>query len=187
MSVSSLSDADLASAIRQIVAAPGFAPANPHLSVAQRQAIASGQWPNEPVFTPYAVTHHGYSQIRYRNIKYLTHRITYQSLHHNIDTRDVSHTMYLGKNTSRNINPRHLILEENILNQTRKQCALVMEHLLYQWAIGDIGHQSWSDADFEAWVQRVNFGCRITHASHRCSCRVAHWEELESLEDLSPR
>jgi hypothetical protein len=62
MSVSRLSAADLSAAVRQLTAAPGFGPANPHLSAAEVAAIATGVWPAGPVFTPYAITHHGYSQ-----------------------------------------------------------------------------------------------------------------------------
>jgi hypothetical protein len=65
MSVNTLGPAALAAALRQIVNAPGFAAANPHLSAATAAAITLGQWPNTPVFTPYAITHHGYSQSKY--------------------------------------------------------------------------------------------------------------------------
>lgn len=62
MAVERLPRPVLDAALQQIVSAPGFRPANPHLSAQQVAAIARGQWPQEPVFTPYANTHHGYSQ-----------------------------------------------------------------------------------------------------------------------------
>jgi hypothetical protein len=63
--------------------------------------------------------------VRFNGIKYLTHRITYQSYYHNIQSNmDISHILYLGINTSKNINPLHLTQESNIINQTRKACAL---------------------------------------------------------------
>jgi hypothetical protein len=66
--------------------------------------------------------------VRYSGTKYLTHRITYQSYYGDIidggNNIDISHILYLGINTARNINPRHLTQESNIINQTRKACAL---------------------------------------------------------------
>lgn len=62
MSVSGLSAQQLSAAVAQLVSSPGFGPANPHLTAAEVAAIAAGAWPDGPVFTPYAITHHGYSQ-----------------------------------------------------------------------------------------------------------------------------
>ncbi len=62
MAVETLARAELEAALRQITSSAGFRPANQHLSGQQIAAIALGQWPNVPVFTPYAITHHGYSQ-----------------------------------------------------------------------------------------------------------------------------
>jgi len=42
--------------------------------------------------------------VRYNNIKYLTHRITYQQHHNDIiigNGMDISHTLYIGKHTSK--------------------------------------------------------------------------------------
>ena len=64
MSVENLSADDVSAALRQIISAPAFRPRNPHLSATEVAAILRGQWPNKPVFTPYAFTHHGYSQGR---------------------------------------------------------------------------------------------------------------------------
>lgn len=120
MAVHSLSPAARSAAIKQVVDSAGFGPANPHLSAAATIAITNGQWPNEPVFTPYAITHHGYSQskflklalfetsidntqvVRYNGTKYLLHRITYQSYYHDISpVLDISHILYLGINTAK--------------------------------------------------------------------------------------
>jgi hypothetical protein len=65
MSVQSLSAGAVASAVRQIVNAPNFRSANSHLSAAEVDAIVTRQWPLKPVFTPYAITHHGYSQSQF--------------------------------------------------------------------------------------------------------------------------
>lgn len=62
MSVQGLSAQQLRAAIHQILSSPGFGPANPHLSAAEIAAIDHGTWPAKPVFTPYAITHHDYSQ-----------------------------------------------------------------------------------------------------------------------------
>ena len=63
MSVHDLSAAQLRAAILQLVSSPGFGPNNPQLSAAETAAIRTGVWPaKKPVFTPYAITHHGYSQ-----------------------------------------------------------------------------------------------------------------------------
>lgn len=62
MSVHLLSAADVQAAIRQLVENPNFRAANRHLSAMEARAILGGQWPQKPVFTPYASTHHGYSQ-----------------------------------------------------------------------------------------------------------------------------
>jgi len=62
MSVENLSAEQLRAAIRRLLSSPGFGPANAHLSAAEISAIPNGTWPPKPVFTPYAITHHGYSQ-----------------------------------------------------------------------------------------------------------------------------
>src|SRR2546421_6752880 len=124
MAVESLSTEEISAALRQIVSAPAFRQNNPGLSPAEISAILNGVWPSSPVFTPYAHTHHGYSQkytdyhciyshtdhcktVRFKGIKYLTHRITYQSCYHDIlpasSRNEISHTLYLGSITSREV------------------------------------------------------------------------------------
>lgn len=134
MAVESLSRAALDAALVQLTASEGFRPANRHLSAAQIAGIAVGQWPNVPVFTPYANTHHGYSQskvlpspspqivrllgspltvltfiVRLSGTKYLTHRVTYQQFFGDLQRRmDISHILYLGKNTARYVEIRKM-------------------------------------------------------------------------------
>jgi hypothetical protein len=120
MSVFNLSIQDLQNAVRQLVATPGFRPANTHLTATEINSIGAGVWPvDKPVFTPYACTHHGYSQsktsleylspyantlVRYNGVKYLLHRVTYQSAHQDLhQNMDISHILYLGRNTARYI------------------------------------------------------------------------------------
>jgi hypothetical protein len=64
MSVANLSAADLALAVDQIVRSPAFAGRNLHLSAAELAALRQNPplWPIVPVFSPYAITHDGYSQ-----------------------------------------------------------------------------------------------------------------------------
>jgi len=103
MSVESLTAAQLHAAVAQITSAPNFAAANPHLSALEIVNIRQSVWPRQkPVFTPYAVTHSGYSQIRFEGIKYLIHRITLQSLFGTLTSAsdELSHVVYLGRVTS---------------------------------------------------------------------------------------
>lgn len=48
-----------------------------------------------------------YDTVRFNGVKYLTHRITYQSYHHDIlpasSRNEISHTLYLGSITSREV------------------------------------------------------------------------------------
>ena len=62
MSVQALSEAQLGACLAQMVSNANFRDANPHLTGAQIRDIGRGVWPATPVFSPYAATHHGYSQ-----------------------------------------------------------------------------------------------------------------------------
>jgi hypothetical protein len=102
--VNNLSENAARAAAKQIVNNQGFAGANPHLTAAQIDAIQGGlDWPNDvPVFSPFAITHNGYSQVRYNGQKYLCHRVTYRECHGRIEANhDISHTVYVGSLTSR--------------------------------------------------------------------------------------
>jgi len=122
--VSLLTQVQRRAAVAQIVDSANFAGSNPHLSAATIAAIKQGTWPDEPVFSPYAETHDGYSQskciiiwrtqtddtsniqltmptVRFEGTKYLCHRITFASRSQLQDNQDVSHVMYLGWKTSK--------------------------------------------------------------------------------------
>ena len=49
-------------AVAQLTHSDTFDRKNPHLSEAQILAIRRGEWPDLPVFSPYAQTKSGYSQ-----------------------------------------------------------------------------------------------------------------------------
>jgi hypothetical protein len=104
MSVLRLSPAEILEAVYQIFTNPTFRTANTHLTEAELVGIFSlpPQWPASPVFSPFATTHDGYSQIRYKGTKYLTHRLTYQQHWADLDLAlDISHTLYLGDRTTK--------------------------------------------------------------------------------------
>jgi hypothetical protein len=126
--------------------------------------------------------------VGFNGTKYLTHRITYQSFYHDI-------------------NPLYLTQEPNILNQTRKACALffgmftpipiclppsclvisddaLIEYLLRGWAVGAEGHHSWSERDFSQYIVSINIVCARIHSDKRCECDATYWTELSSVEDL---
>lgn len=64
MSVDSLGPQDIEDAIHRLAAHKNFERANPHLTLAHRMGILASPpvWPRCPVFSPYAATHHGYTQ-----------------------------------------------------------------------------------------------------------------------------
>jgi hypothetical protein len=64
--VDQLNDADAMLAVRQILNNPNFNAANPHLDDNELAWLRDDLiWPeNTPVFSPYAITHNGYSQSR---------------------------------------------------------------------------------------------------------------------------
>jgi hypothetical protein len=63
-SVGDLDDAQLSSAVYQIVMSKRFTDVNAHLSAAEMRALRDNlQWPGKPVFSPYVGTKDGeYSQ-----------------------------------------------------------------------------------------------------------------------------
>jgi len=130
------SQSQLRQAVKQIISNANFREVNRHLTDAEFQALDTDQiWPQKPVFSPYAKTHDGYSQIRlsYTKGKAIIHRVTHK--HHyfqNLQGLEVSHTLYIGARTSTNINPLYLVAESNEVNQSRKFCALYFERILVQ-------------------------------------------------------
>ncbi|KAL1979163.1 hypothetical protein VTN96DRAFT_6608 [Rasamsonia emersonii] len=95
---------------------------------------------------------------------------------------DVSHAMYIGKRTSLNINPRHLVLETNGVNQTRKFCFSYMEEMLWRWEVGLLGPPHWGNEDFRRYVASSNMPCAILRRHKTCDCCVELWEELDCDE-----
>lgn len=57
--------------------------------------------------------------------------MTYQAKYRNLEEeKDASLVMYLGKDTLRNINPHHLVMERRSLNKARKACFHYLERKL---------------------------------------------------------
>jgi len=184
----------LSSVVRQILAAPKFRLANPHLTdeeVADLRRYL--RWPRKPVFTPYAETKSGYSQVRAKElggIKILTHRVTYwQHFARDPAGLDVSHILYIGPKTSRNINPVHLAAESNEINQTRKACFLYFESLMQDRenieAQGTALESRW--LWWQACVREPNGLCRILHSQRTCQICWDEWlkdrREQQGLEE----
>ncbi|KAA8916053.1 hypothetical protein TRICI_001795 [Trichomonascus ciferrii] len=123
--VDALDEQTLVRAVHQMVRSKNFIKRNPELTEDDISHLLSAdiQWPDKPVFSPYTQTHDGYSQIRIEGAKHLIHRVTYkQHFNTQINGSDVSHCLYLGNQTTLNVNPLHLTLENNFSNQTRKFC-----------------------------------------------------------------
>ena len=104
MSVRDLTAAQCIQAVHQCINSRDFRHHNPHLTPVDLQLLTSTPpiWPGKPVFSPYAMTHDGYSQIRFGGIKYLMHCVAFKSYYGiNPQLSDVSHTLYIGGRTSR--------------------------------------------------------------------------------------
>lgn len=69
MSVESLSQVQCWEAVSQMATSRRFRENNMHLSELENAALleAPPRWPNKPVFSPYAPTHDGYSQIMFQS------------------------------------------------------------------------------------------------------------------------
>lgn len=85
----------------------------------------------------------------------------------------------------RNINPLYLVMEANLVNQTRKCCALYFEDVLWEWEVGLISSQDWSVSRFVSWAEDSNFACRKVHRGRRCSLDPRFWVELDSDNDIT--
>ena len=199
MSVNTLSVQDCIFAVHQAINSPNFTPQNPHLTLAEAALLRQNPpvWPiNKPVFSPYITTHDNYSQIRYNNTKYLIHRISYRSFYGNIipPNHDVSHTLFLGDRTARyvicnfnehpkaqlttygirNINPRFLCLESNILNRSRLLCHIYMEQQIWWWETGLVP-RGWAEVDFYQYIHNNMNMCRAVHGTMPCTCSLEYW------------
>jgi hypothetical protein len=64
-----LSRAQLNQAVQQIIDSRHFWARNSHIQITERARVRAeiiqGQWPDFPVFSPYAATHDGYSQSKF--------------------------------------------------------------------------------------------------------------------------
>lgn len=176
--VNNLNFGDCRAAVQQVFNSANFVRYNPHLSPAERFALTQDpvRWPLKPVFSPFATTHHGYSQVRFSGTKYLVHRLSLRLFHGRDVGSDVSHTLHLGPETGRNINPRHLVEEGNVANQTRKLCAAFFDKWWWLWDLGALGEPGWADRDsFVAARGHLAFVCSFVHPLARCSCWDPAW------------
>ncbi|KAK4908286.1 hypothetical protein LTR66_017577 [Elasticomyces elasticus] len=187
MSVNSLVPDELRAAVAQIVNSSRFVAANPHLTKGEVASIQRDlDWPAlKPVFSPFAQTHDGYSQVRFKGVKYLCHRLTFAEYNDGTPIgvgEDISHTCYVGPQlTARNINPIQLCAEPNDINQARKACFLYLERELDRFrAGGDIwpGGQGPRDASVEDMAARIRgtqILCRELHREQECSFCYEVW------------
>jgi len=172
-------------ALAQMFNSNNFRSCNPHLNLHEIQGLHQNpiQWPEKPVFSPYAPTHGPYSQVRFQNVKYLVHRVSLrlflgQELRAGLDC---SHVLFLGDNTGRNVNPRWIVQESNIMNQTRKACMLFMERWDWLWELGALGSPAWSDQDsHDACHRAMGCFCSFIH-SPVCSGWRPSWGSSEFL------
>jgi hypothetical protein len=198
MSVLNLSPAQLLEAVKQIQSSTGFASANPHLTPHEMERLQRSppQWPASPVFSPFATTHDGYSQVRYKGTKYIIHRLTYQQHWGDLDlSMDISHTLYLGDRTTRletsptrarkshptkptytsNINPNHLMQETNEVNQSRKLCFLFMEAKLWEYWVGMVPPH-WGELELrQQMMTQMRAICGTVHHQRCCDFDLLCW------------
>ncbi|KAJ5820552.1 hypothetical protein N7474_006143 [Penicillium riverlandense] len=75
MAVHLLATTRLTEAVRQLILSQHFPRHNQHLTEQEYGGLLAVPpiWPASPVFSPYAVTHGGYSQVRIDGIKYVDH------------------------------------------------------------------------------------------------------------------
>ncbi|KAK9326692.1 hypothetical protein V1520DRAFT_350767 [Lipomyces starkeyi] len=174
MSVHSLDIGDIIDSIHRLVKSDAFIKANSHLTSSDICNLLQSPpvWPHSPVFSPFATTHHGYSQIKIRGVKYLLHRVAYALIDQNFDpTRDVSHTLYLGDYTTSNFNPLYLIQEDNEVNQSRKLCFLFMEQRAWNYTVG-LTTPQWGPCDLYRHTYSMMAMCRQIHRHKPCTFDV---------------
>lgn len=121
---------------------------------------------------------------RWRRIKsYSLHRQTYIEVCSTRRDKTKIFCLVFADQPLRNINPQHLTIESNILNQTRKACALFFEVEISLWDIGMAGEAWMGFRDFDAYLRRINNVCSVIH-SVRCQCSAEHWIALDNLNQL---
>ncbi|OBT54998.1 hypothetical protein VE04_05334 [Pseudogymnoascus sp. 24MN13] len=131
--LNNLTQQQLTEAVQQIVDSPKFWVNNGHIPVEIRRQIKEdilkGKWGPAPIFSPYAATHDGYSQVRYQNVKMLVHRVTFRHMYGTQlnPALEISHIVNCGSRSTSNINPLHMVEEPSILNRSRICCFLFMD------------------------------------------------------------
>ena len=92
-------------ALQQCFSGTQFRQNNPHLNHHEIRSLQSDpiSWPVKPVFSPYAQTHDGYSQIRFNSIKYLIHKVAHRAFIQQELHLDSSHCLHLGVHTGRQV------------------------------------------------------------------------------------
>ncbi|KAK8177396.1 hypothetical protein IWX90DRAFT_420914, partial [Phyllosticta citrichinensis] len=169
-----------------------FEDRNPHLTHAERQALYNSgtnlnqpiSWPiGKPVFAPFKIIKDsGYTQRRYQNVKYGTHRVTFADYYGNQHGSDISHTLYCGKggsnhdqpSTGTNINPLQLCAESNELNQSRKACFLAFEYRLYA-RISAVPDATGAPGIRHTFLNSSNPVCESLHGHMRCDFDWRSW------------
>lgn len=186
--VNDLTILECISALRQAFLSVNFRRNNPHLSSAEFAGLLSTPivWPLKPVFSPYSETHDSYTQIRYRGTKYLLHRLSLRAhLEKSLAAGlDCSHIMHLGDITGKNFNPLHIVEETNILNQSRKACAVFIDKWNWEWENGVLGLAAWGEKDnFNACIQSLSGFCGFIHQP-RCQGWDPSWGDLQEVVDV---
>jgi hypothetical protein len=93
------------------------------------------------------------------------------------DTLDVSHVVYIGRKTTRNINPLHLHGERNTLNKTRQACHRYFENKCRQRCISlALGAASTSLSQFVLGLRTDNTACATLHFEKRCKVHWSTWK-----------
>lgn len=198
--VNTLSLAQCHQALLQLFASPRFREFNPHLSLPELRDLRQLPivWPEKPVFSPYDTTHDHYSQVRFAGVKYLVHRISLRLLLERPLVDECSHILHLGIATGRsvvmfsicdsvlsfdrNVNPLHIVEESNIVNQSRKACAMFIEKWEWLWELGAVGHHSWSQHDgYVQMLLRLSGCCSFIHP-RRCLAWDPRWEDRTFID-----
>lgn len=179
MSVEDLSQEECINALTQLCNNSNFDSSNPHLSQTQISRIRQNHWPNLPVYSPYSITHNGYSQIRLAGTKYLVHRVTYKAFTGLNPNQEVSHLLWVGiMRTANNVNPRFLIDELGTVNRSRQSCAMVVEKCMRKWHLGRFP-ASWSEDDLDNYIRNIiTQTCSFLH-NGGCSWNVKLWKAFE--------
>jgi hypothetical protein len=164
-------------ALRQVMDSKEFNAFNTHLTVNERNNLNATPivWPaDKPVFHPYAVTHGGYGQVRYKTsslstgTKIYVHRlaILYSGRPQPFASAECSHLMSGFRGCGRDFNPNNLTWETSELNKSRYFCPLyfVAQTGIHAAAnaLQPVGHAQ----NHVAAVAATDLACGIVHAVH---------------------